>query len=109
MIVSRNPSSYRLGLGYLGQGIGPGTLNCPGDPGCPGGGLVPPAPVGDAAFWSMVGGTAGEIAGLQLAANPPPVPTGPLAPLISTGYANPNLIWWGVGIVAAVALLSGRR
>jgi hypothetical protein len=111
MITSRNPASYYLaGLGQTGTetGIGPGTLNCPGDPQCfiPGGlAYTPTPPVGDLSFW---GTTAGNIVGQQLAAAPPPVPTGPLAPLASTALAYPSLIWWGVGIVALIAFM-GRR
>jgi hypothetical protein len=109
MITSRNPSSYRIfgsGLGQTGGGIGPGTLNCPGDPQCflPGGAAYTPTPpVGDLNFWGAVGG---NIVGQQLAASPPPTPSSPIGSYL---LGSPNVIWWAVGIVAAVVLLSGGR
>jgi hypothetical protein len=117
MIVSRAPASYRIfgGLGQAaaGGGIGPGTYNCPGDLECllPGGtSIVPPPPVGDAAFWNTWGTVAGTVAGQQLASSPPGVPTGPLAPLSSFLSAYPSYAMWGVGILVALAFLSeGRR
>ena len=112
-IVSRAPGSYSMmppGLAGLGQGIGPGTLNCPGDPGCPGGpSMVPPPPVGDATFWNTWGTIAGQIAGQQLAASPPAVPTGPLAPLSSFLSANPSYLAWGFGLLLLVVLGTQAR
>ena len=102
-----------LGQAAGGGGIGPGTLNCPGDPECllPGGySNVPVTPVGDTNFWNFWGTVAGQTAGTQLAASPPAVPTGPLAPLVSAGYQSPNLVAWAVGALVVFAFLSeGRR
>jgi hypothetical protein len=100
MITSRHPSSYRImgaGLGQAPCGLDAGGFPIP----CPETPPMLPAPLSPQ-----------EIAALsQYNAQYFQQPYGAAAPAALTSFltTNPSYLYWGVGLLVAVALLAGGR